>query len=344
MATRSTAPMSEPWLSILMPVYNVAPYLRHCVDSIFAQGETGIELILLDDVSTDGSGALMRSLSAPPGITLRCLAHDRNRGPGAARNNLVDAATGRFIWFLDSDDWLGAVVLPQLRQIVDRAAAPDIVFVDYRTVRARHRLKHRLRGEQHRRSFVGPRPDLSGGGPALLRGALASSNLFSWGNVCRRSLWDSDLRFPEGRTFEDMATTPRLMLRAASAAHIDRPCVMYRRRDGSLSATLSADKVADLSRALLGFRQEMLATWPDASKPTRLAVAHQCARNLVAAVRHARRLGPAEAATLIPRCRADFFASVGEDLRLLWRYYLLNGRWARAWALWRALGAWAAPG
>ncbi|MFO1327372.1 MAG: glycosyltransferase [Rubrivivax sp.] len=332
-----SAHAAEPWLSVLIPVYNVEPYLRDCVDSVLSQADQGVEVLLLDDRSTDGSAALMQQLAAAA-PRLRLLAHERNRGLSAARNTLMQAARGRHLWFLDSDDMLEPGTLAPVRQQLQRVDAPDLLFVDYRVWRQRPALKHRLRGEFHRRSFVGPTRQLLGGGPAALEGALASGNQFAWAHVSARRLWaDATLRFPEGRSFEDMATTPRLVLRAASVLHLDHVAVRYRRRDDSLSALMSAAKVADLSAALRGFRTELLQRWPDAPPATRFAVAHQCARNLVAAVRHARRLPPGEGAALLPRLREDFRAAVGDDLPLLLRQYRRRGWWARSWALQRAL-------
>ncbi len=326
-----------PWLTVAVPVFNVEPYLRQCVESVLRQADEGVELLLLDDASTDASPALMAALATEFAPQVRLLGHAHNQGLSAARNTMIDHARGEHLWFIDSDDWIAADILPRLKALLSAHESPDLVFCDYRVVRGRERLKYRLRGEHHRPGFAGPSMRRLAGGPALLEAVLATGNLFAWAHVSRRSLWHGGPRFPAGRSFEDMATTPRLVLRAGSAWHVPEPWLMYRRRDDSLSALMSARKVADLSAALLGVRAEMLARWPEVPDATRAALAHQAARNLIAAQRHALRLPRDEAAALLPRCRADFDATVGDDVPLLMRHYLRRGWWWRAWRLRAAL-------
>ena len=330
---------------MLVPVYNVAPYLRQCVESVLQQADAGVEILLLDDVSTDVSAALMHTLQRAAGSRLRLLAHESNRGLSAARNTLLEAASGAHVWFIDSDDWLAPGALPKLKAILQTQPVLDMVFFDYRVVRSRdrlqYRLKYRLRGEHHRASLVGAAHRCLSGGPALLEAVLASGNLFAWAHVSRRALWQTapPLRFPVGKSFEDIATTPRLTARASSAWHVPEAWVMYRRRDDSISALMSAAKVADLCAAMRGQRDEWLARYPQLPPSTRIALAHQAARNLVAALRHLRQLPSEEVAALMPRCGEEFFAAVGEDLPLLQRAYLRRGWWWRAWRLVRALQA-----
>lgn len=335
---------ASPWLSVLVPVFDVEPYLRECVESVLASADDGVELLLLDDCSRDGSAALMRRLADEHPGRIGLLAHTRNQGLSEARNSLLAAARGEHVWFLDSDDWITPAALPRLRELLaGRADAPDLVFFDYRVWRRVPRMKHRLRGEWHRPSFIGvPRRRLAGG-PQLLERALASGNLFAWAHVSRRSLWadgagatPGPLRFPAGRSFEDMATTPWLLLRAGSAWHEPQPWVMYRRRDDSLSAVMSAAKVRDLSRGVVGLREAVQARWPDAPASIRFAVAHQAARNFIAALRHAARLP--EHAELARQARRDFDAAAGPERALLRHGYLQRGWWWRAWTLQRALG------
>lgn len=323
-----------PWLSVLVPVYNVEPYLRTCVESVLAEADGGVELLLLDDRSSDGSANVLADLQRLHGQRLRCLRHDANLGLSEARNSLLQAAQGRHVWFLDSDDWLAPGALPRLRELLQGDAPPDLVFCDYRIVRSRARLKFRLRGEHHRCSLKGPARQRLPGGAALLEAALASGSLFAWSHVSRRSLWHADgqvLRFPPGRSFEDMATTPRLLLRAASAWYEPVPWVQYRRRDDSLSALMSAAKVRDLSHSLTGLRRAVLERWPDAAWSTRFAVAHQAARNLAAVQRHARHLPERDA--LMREARLHFADNAGGDLARVFGEYLRRGWWWRAWRL-----------
>ena len=91
-----------PKFSIVIPVYNVAPYLRECLDSVLAQTYTDWEAICVDDGSTDGSGAILDEYAAKDN-RFRVI-HRKNAGVGAARNAALDAARGEWVCFLDADD------------------------------------------------------------------------------------------------------------------------------------------------------------------------------------------------------------------------------------------------
>ena len=93
-----------PKLSVIVPVYNTEKYLRECVDSILAQTFTDFELILVNDGSTDGSGAICDAYAEVDG-RVRVI-HQENGGATAARRSGVRIAGGEYITFVDSDDWL----------------------------------------------------------------------------------------------------------------------------------------------------------------------------------------------------------------------------------------------
>ena len=91
-------------ISVIVPVYNVKPYLKKCFDSIVRQNYRNLEIILVDDGSTDGSGDLCEEL-ARQDSRVRAI-HKKNGGLGSARNAGMDAAKGEILSFVDSDDWI----------------------------------------------------------------------------------------------------------------------------------------------------------------------------------------------------------------------------------------------
>ena len=91
-----------PFFSIVIPVYNVAPYLRECLDSVLAQTFSDWEAICVDDGSTDGSGAILDEYAARDSRFR--VVHQPNAGVSAARNRALDAAVGEYVTFLDGDD------------------------------------------------------------------------------------------------------------------------------------------------------------------------------------------------------------------------------------------------
>ena len=95
-------------ISIVVPVYNAAPYIENTVQMVLQQTYQDFELILVDDCSTDNSVALLEELlEQRKDVRLRLVKKERNQGAAAARNTGLDMASGRYIAFLDADDvWL----------------------------------------------------------------------------------------------------------------------------------------------------------------------------------------------------------------------------------------------
>lgn len=95
--------LQQPSVSVIIPVFNGARYLEAALASVLAQSYLPAEIILVDDGSDDGSGALIERIAASAPAPIHCL-HQQQRGPGAARNRGVAASTGEIIAFLDQDD------------------------------------------------------------------------------------------------------------------------------------------------------------------------------------------------------------------------------------------------
>lgn len=92
-------------LSIIIPVYNVEKYIKRCVDSVLQQDYHDYEIILVDDGSTDSSGKICDSFNSQHPSNIHVI-HKKNGGPSAARNDALDIANGRYIMFIDGDDWI----------------------------------------------------------------------------------------------------------------------------------------------------------------------------------------------------------------------------------------------
>lgn len=263
------------WLSILVPVYNVEPYLADCIHSIARQAadDLGVEIIMAEDVSTDGSRAIAEDLCDQyPGLA-RLVHQSSNQGLSAARNRLLDEAKGEYVWFVDSDDYLLEGVVGQLRRILTQHQ-PDIVLCDYRKGRF-----------IPKKSFFGPTGKLSDDVGQLVTGVFRSRKMYSWLKISRRSLWGDCLRFPVGRTFEDIATTPRLLLRASSFYYAPKPWLHYRQRPGSIMGSVrrqpeifDENKHRDMSQALVGFKELLPEHLPKRGTSTDYHLADFCAK------------------------------------------------------------------
>ena len=95
---------TQPLLSVIVPVYNAAPYLRRCLDSICGQTYPNLEIILIDDGSTDSSLEICKQYAAKD-PRVRVL-HQANKGLPATRNVGIEQSKGEFFTFVDSDDWV----------------------------------------------------------------------------------------------------------------------------------------------------------------------------------------------------------------------------------------------
>ena len=120
----------SPFFSIIIPVYNVAPYLRECLDSVLAQTFTDWEAICVDDGSTDGSGAILDEYAVKDN-RFRVI-HQSNAGVSSARNKALDEAQGEWICFLDSDDKVECHWLEDIADGAKRHPEVDWIRTSYR--------------------------------------------------------------------------------------------------------------------------------------------------------------------------------------------------------------------
>ncbi len=313
--------MNSPyWLSILIPVYNVEDYLRECLASVLLQVDNHVEIIALDDCSTDNSLTILTEFAAQCSIPIKIMRHETNRGLSAARNSMLDVAQGSYIWFLDSDDLMEANAISQLKTIVD-THLPDLVMCDFRVLRERQALKHKLRGENHRVSFIGTPNTLLHDSAALFYGLYKNGELHAWSKISKRTLWGDDLRFPVGRYMEDMVTTPRLALRANSFFYCPQVWIAYRQRQGSILATPSEKKIEDSAAGCTGVLELWLKKHPQLSNKFRLAFSHYCARTHYVVMRDLQRLRPTLYAQQKASYRQQLFNNIHwNKFELCWQY------------------------
>ena len=118
--------MSAPVVSIIVPVYNAERYLGECLDSLLGQSLEDIEVIAVDDGSTDGSAALLAHRAAADG-RLKVIAK-ANGGAAAARNTGLAAATGDYVLFVDADDYIARRACERLAEVARREQADIVVF------------------------------------------------------------------------------------------------------------------------------------------------------------------------------------------------------------------------
>lgn len=116
-------------VSIIVPVYNVEQYLPECLESIFAQEYESMEILCVEDCSEDGSLEILKKY-AQKDHRVRIIRHNQNRGLSAARNTGLENATGKYVLFVDSDDFLEKNAIQLLYHEAEQKKT-DIVYFDY---------------------------------------------------------------------------------------------------------------------------------------------------------------------------------------------------------------------
>jgi GT2 family glycosyltransferase len=214
--------MSIPTLSLIVPVYNVAPFLERCLASLAAQNLDGVEIVFVDDGSTDDSPAMLaRWVARHPQMRV---IRQNNSGPSIARNTGLDHAGGEYLAFVDSDDWIEPGYYRRLLELA-RAKNLDIAHGN-----AMYHFEGRREDCPIYRDALSTEVMT---GRELLRRRLAGKTLLhmAWMHLYRRDFIERlGMRFAPGHTHEDVLWTTRAFLQAQRVAYDPHPGYFYRQR------------------------------------------------------------------------------------------------------------------
>lgn len=245
-----SAPASgRPAVSVCVPVYNTERFLRRCLDSLVGQTLRSVEIVVVNDGSTDGSQAIVEEYAARDARIVHAV--QANAGLGATRNAGLRLATGEYVAFLDSDDWAEPDLCERLYEEACRSGA-DVIVADY--------WVHYPEGSQ-RAPFAVRHPDHLADRGTYLRAILERTvSGFSWNKLYRRTLLaERGLLFPlrdELENVEDQYYSLRAVHHAAAISFVHRPLVHYHIHSESIvqryQRTLFRDQLAllDANRAL----------------------------------------------------------------------------------------------
>ena len=216
-------------LSIIIPVYNVAPYLRTCVESVLEQTYQNLQIILVDDGSTDSSGALCDQL-AKQDKRIQVL-HKKNGGLSDARNAGLKVATGDYVAFLDSDDvYLLNDGLEQLMALA-QAEQPDVLLFQAVDVYPHHQTVRKAYDVEYMATHIGGEVFAQ-----LVR--TQSFNMSACFQLIRRELLEQhQIYFEKGLLSEDVDWSLRLWCHVSKVRAINLPLYGYQHREGSISTT-----------------------------------------------------------------------------------------------------------
>lgn len=232
--------------SIIVPVYNTEKYLPQCVDSVLGQTFSDFELLLIDDESPDGSGALCDAY-AEQDSRVRVI-HQKNGGLSNARNSGMMAASGEFVLFLDSDDyWHRSDALELIHREFSSTGA-DVVLLKH------HKLDVETGNLIPSSDTLCPErlSELSFGKQLSV---CVSSQLFdtcAWNKAFRSKLMETqDLFFTEGIIAEDIDWVARLSLAASRISVVAEPVHTYRKgRPGAITTSLKLQNLIDTKGSL----------------------------------------------------------------------------------------------
>lgn len=224
-------------ISIVVPVYNVEDYVENCVSSIMSQTYHNIEIILVDDGSTDKSGKMCENFKLKDG-RIRVV-HKKNGGLSDARNKGIDIATGAYIMFVDSDDYMPTYAVEYLYKLLTKSEA-DISI-----------------GRLEMTKNLNSKGNIETGTNRLFNnkeaiGQLLYANLFSTSapaKLYKMGLF-KEIRFPVGKLHEDLYTIYKVFDRAQKIVYGSNIVYFYYHRTGSITVSKFSVKRLDAIDAL----------------------------------------------------------------------------------------------
>jgi len=224
-------------VDVIIPVYNVRSFLREALNSVIDQSYSNLEILIIDDGSSDGSSQICDEYAKKD--TRISVIHQQNKGLSAARNIGLDKMTGEIVAFLDPDDAFHPEYVETMLNIMIHEKV-DVVICKY-TV-------HKTNTIMRQTGREGAIPKASQGKYdrcSSLR-MLADDEIGAsvWNKIYKRKLWN-DIRFPEGRVFEDTNTTYQIIDLCESVFILNRTLYLHRIHSGSITGTYSWDNLND---------------------------------------------------------------------------------------------------
>lgn len=218
-------------VSVIVPVYNIEKYIDKCIESIRNQDYSELQIILVDDGSTDESGRICDK-HAKEDSRIQVL-HKENGGLSDARNAGIEKATGKYIAFVDGDDEIAPYYIKTCVKEADTRNA-DLLIFDYSEIEEASGRIDVWQMDFKRNKVTSLKND-----PKLL---LTTPS--AWNKFYKRSLFEkNEIRFPIGRIFEDLATTPQLMEQASRIVYLASPPLYYYKvRQGSIMRSNQFDR------------------------------------------------------------------------------------------------------
>jgi len=227
----------KPEITVIVPMYNAENTLAACLGNLCNQTiKDRIEILLVDDASTDGTLKICRDAQGAFGEAVRVISQEENRGPGAARNRGIIEARGQYIGFVDADDVVDVTMYEQLLTAMeDQLSGVSYDFADAPFVR-----------ESNGQALQHVSPELRGVLSVKKRATLIASGGYVWSKLFRRDFLINNegellLPFREVYSLEDMDFLVRAIMKAVAVNGVDSVLYLYKDTAGSLSKVTDTD-------------------------------------------------------------------------------------------------------
>lgn len=242
-AQNTTAPprpaVDEPLLAVIIPAYNVSEYLEQCVHSVLSQSFDSMEIVIVDDGSTDDSLAKARKLAAAD-LRISIIAQE-NAGLGAARNVGIEATSAPFLTFVDSDDLVTPSAYETMMDSLQSSGSGMVIGSIERF-------------DEVRSWTPGWVPMVHGEDRIGVTGADFPEmmwDVFAWNKIYRRRVWDSIAgRFPEGTLYEDQECTAKIFISGTPIDVLSKVVYRWRLRHDNSSITQQKTDPGDLRQRI----------------------------------------------------------------------------------------------
>lgn len=231
-------------VSIVVPIYNVAEYLPTCLNSVYSQLRDDYEIILVDDGSTDNSGNICDSYKAQYPSTI--VIHKENGGLSDARNVGIEVASGKYVFFVDSDDWLAPQAIEELLECAERNQCEVVQsgfyysYEEYQMCSFSHEQGNRLVLLSREEAMC-----------ELIKNVDIKN--FAWGKLYLTSIVKK-YKFPKGFYYEDIYWKHYIIHNVNRYALLYKPLYYYRQRTDSISGDFSIRAIDLLKGAELRLR------------------------------------------------------------------------------------------
>lgn len=202
----------KPLVSIIVPVYNIERYIKKCLESLCRQSYSNIEIIIVDDGSTDSSGEICDGFAV--GDARVKVFHKKNGGLSSARNYGILKAKGEYIALVDGDDFVKKDFIEAMVKKAKEKDA-DLVICGF--------------------NDIVPKEELLSGEDAAARLLTSQDNLeiVAWNKLYKKELF-KDIRYPEGKKYEDSLTTYKILAEAKNVVYMPKSLYCYVSRPGSI--------------------------------------------------------------------------------------------------------------